>query len=1111
MSKVAVFIAFWGIYNLNKSVIFSSGRVVSGFLLVFTALLFSFSAPSFAEKSFGSLISPGELSWLHESVDGITNCTKCHSIRGGIQNDSCLDCHKDIGKRISANKGYHATVSKDKCISCHSDHKGRKFTLIEWKEKDFDHKKSGYILLGKHKTTDCKKCHTIKTKKNQTSYLGLDTKCLSCHEKHDIHKGTLGKKCESCHTEKNWKDLKFKHDSTKYQLLGKHMKVTCEKCHSQKGNKKGIYKVEDYSTCNASGCHDTKARGGLVHGNKFKDQKCADCHTVDGWKSTKFNHNAPSYKGYKLTGKHARVKCDKCHKRDPVTKVPHFKPINYETCSGKGCHDTKSRGNIHGTQFKSKKCDDCHTVKGWKPTTFNHSSKKYAGYKLEGKHTEVKCLNCHKPQRGTKTVVYKPINSSSCNVKGCHDSASKSGKAHGKQFKGQKCEDCHTVKGWKPSVFNHNSPTYGGYKLTGKHKEAKCEKCHTKGKDRKVVYKPIKTDTCNGSGCHDTKARGGTVHGSQFKDKKCASCHITADWKKLLFEHNKQSKYKLEGKHAKAKCDKCHKKGKYKPLKSECIDCHRKDDKHKGSLGANCKECHDSFAWAPKGNFHNLTGFPLEGLHTQQGCKDCHKEPGIFGGLNGTDCTSCHIDPHFNQLGTTCDDCHSALDWTPTKFKHGMTTFRLEGQHRVAECQSCHLNREYRLAERDCVDCHNADSTRGGSFVYSASNVVHSSSANTNCQDCHKTYNSTPADYQHSAWSFSGAHNSLRTSLSCTSCHSGGSPTWALTKGSATASTTSTDCEQCHAANFAPAAGANANAAIGHGNSTSASACVNCHLESYATWQQALSGHSSVLSGQHEASVKSGSCTSCHLTGSVALIGGATTINDCASCHSASFSSATSNAGVAHTGKTSASDCAASGCHTASDATFGAASYTHGSWTFAGAHTASATACTNCHVASDATQIKSPYNQSGGGASSAISANTDCQLCHKTQYDVAAGNSATAHSTFAGNTPCTSCHFASHTLWSQGVFSHTIMTFTGAHASLKSSCSTCHEAGSNNIKAIRGGTGGATSNVTDMTSTTNADCYFCHVSDWNKEGPSDHPTGQWGRCLECHNTSTFDR
>ncbi|MFQ5433153.1 MAG: hypothetical protein ACE5EN_11695, partial [Nitrospinota bacterium] len=386
-------------------------------ILLLLAAVFVAGTPTSAQD-FGSLISPGDLSFLHKEIEGITKCIKCHSIAAGIPNEKCLGCHKDINRLVTAGRGYHSTIKDKKCIDCHSDHKGRKKELISWNEKSFDHSKSGYDLVGKHTKTACDKCHVVKTKKGIKSYLGLDRACLSCHKKDDKHKGKLGKQCEKCHRAAGWKNILFKHEKTKYPLRGKHVKVDCAKCHA--GKKRGEFQVANFSSCDAPGCHDTKKRGN-IHGKQFLGQRCDDCHTVNGFKPPLFKHENPKYKGYKLAGKHAKLKCETCHRKAPFGGVRHFKPIEYKSCDAPGCHDTKKRGNIHGKQFEGRKCDECHTTKGFKEELFKHNDPKYTGYKLEGKHAELKCESCHRKALFTGVTKYKPLEYKSCDSAGCHD------------------------------------------------------------------------------------------------------------------------------------------------------------------------------------------------------------------------------------------------------------------------------------------------------------------------------------------------------------------------------------------------------------------------------------------------------------------------------------------------------------------------------------------------------------------------------------------------------------------------------------------------------------------------------------------------------------------
>ena len=144
-------------------------------------------------------ISPGPLSKAHSSLNGATQCTACHGLAVGSAQLKCLDCHTEIRQRLAERRGLHATfleraaVGKD-CVRCHSEHNGENFPLL-WSEprlKEFDHRKTGYTLEGRHAGLTCNQCHsaqhvagaerkTIKMTDLNRTYLGLSRDCLSCH------------------------------------------------------------------------------------------------------------------------------------------------------------------------------------------------------------------------------------------------------------------------------------------------------------------------------------------------------------------------------------------------------------------------------------------------------------------------------------------------------------------------------------------------------------------------------------------------------------------------------------------------------------------------------------------------------------------------------------------------------------------------------------------------------------------------------------------------------------------------------------------------------------------------------------------------------------------
>ena len=74
----------------------------------------------------------------------------------------------------------------------------------------------------------------------------------------------------------------------------------------------------------------------------------------------------------------------------------------------------------------------------------------------------------------------------------------------------------------------------------------------------------------------------------------CALCHNANNWKKWVFDHDKQTDYKLDGAHKNLNCHACHrvKVEKEIKLKTNCFSCHEDDDRHDRKFGERCERCH---------------------------------------------------------------------------------------------------------------------------------------------------------------------------------------------------------------------------------------------------------------------------------------------------------------------------------------------------------------------------------------------------------------------------------------------------------------------------------------------------------------------------------------
>ena len=242
-------------------------------------------------------------------------------------------------------------------------------------------------------------------------------------------------------------------------------------------------------------------------------------------------------------------------------------------------------------------------------------------------------------------------------------------------------------------------------------------KCHTGD-----LYKDKLLMTC--VSCH--KKDDDKIHKGVF-GVKCESCHVERSWKEVTFDHDKQTKYPLLGKHKEAKCSSCHKGDKgdayTEKLASTCITCHEKDDKHKGQEGKKCESCHNNFSDWKKTTFqHNtMSKFPLLGSHAPVACKECHREVTFKDAKQ--DCWSCHekddAKVHKRRFGTECQECHNTRKWPSWDFDHNQTNFKLDGPHRkVSNCYSCHQRpmESKVVTPKTCGGCHDRDDVHNGDF-----------------------------------------------------------------------------------------------------------------------------------------------------------------------------------------------------------------------------------------------------------------------------------------------------------------------------------------------------------------------------------------------------------
>jgi len=392
-------------------------------------------------------------------------CRDCH-IRELIQDSDVLEFAQVAAARAILTQGFLGLGQT--CASCHEDVHQNEFvqqacdqchTAADWKAvlSDFNHtKQTDFPLKGAHKKVKCNKCHKSLQPKTGAFqphiFTGLNfEKCTDCHE--DEHHGAFGSNCLKCHTLLTFKVKNkagvFDHQATHFSLAGRHQKLACSKCHTSKTR---FNNPESYDSC--SDCHEDRHEGAFDR--RTGGAECDQCHAVNGFIPPLFGVVEHAKTQFPLDGAHLAQPCIFCHQKADKS-IYHWEPL---TCTS--CHKSNHGEQFKGYQKDGKWCETCHKSSSWTELIFKHSD---TDFPLLGRHAEITCLSCHKPQQ---EIIQYELEQKSCNA--CHADV------HAAQFKQQTCDRCHTPSTWKLPDFDHGNLTE--FPLDGQHDKLACGACH---------------------------------------------------------------------------------------------------------------------------------------------------------------------------------------------------------------------------------------------------------------------------------------------------------------------------------------------------------------------------------------------------------------------------------------------------------------------------------------------------------------------------------------------------------------------------------------------------------------------------------------------------------
>jgi hypothetical protein len=584
-----------------------------------------------AEPARAQFFSPGTLARSHApwSGDDLGNCARCHAENRGVSAERCLACHAPLFRTIARGEGLHgrmAAAKRDACQSCHPDHRGVDFNMVDWRplggRQAFNHALAGWPLAGKHAqlprlVVDPESRRWLAAHAGARTFLGLSVACAACHA--DEHRGQVGRDCGQCHGDGDWKSTpRFDHRRTAYPLIGKHAAVACGKCHPEK--------------------QDAEPAG---------------------------------------------------FPRPRSLTYLQLKPVEHQACTT--CHKDPHKGSW------GSGCVTCHSEAGWSaisrsytevPASFHDQAK----FPLRGGHAKAPCRACHGPFPG-RPAKFKGLAHEKCAA--CHADAHLGQlEAKGGSKRLRDCADCHGVDAFRPARFELEQHAALPFPLEGAHRAVACAACHAE--DRRLatriapearrklkrekrperwslmVMRPDKAPRQCAS-CHQDVHQGQFAAAGQGND--CARCHEVESFRRVTFDHDRDSRYPLTGRHRLLACSACHQASgpgqavRYRPLAAACATCHR--DAHGGQFlfpqrgrepsrpmpeNTRCEHCHQTKGWKDLLFQHDeppFAAFALEGKHKTVACGGCHPRVEVAPGKLVTRyrplphaCEACHADEH---------------------------------------------------------------------------------------------------------------------------------------------------------------------------------------------------------------------------------------------------------------------------------------------------------------------------------------------------------------------------------------------------------------------------------------------------------------------------------